>query len=494
MIPRILSIAGTDPTGGAGAQADIKSISAAGGFAYSVITSIVSQNTLGVTAVHTPARDTLQSQLDAVSSDVAIDAVKIGMLGSKEVTEIVSGFVAKLDCPIVLDPVMIASSGDRLLDQGAELAVLELAQQADVITPNLPELAVLVQQPIAESIEEAISQATRLAERLNAAVLMKGGHFNGTCADNALVSPDGSVHRIPVRRFNTSNTHGTGCSLSSALATKLAAGMSPGDAAEWASRWIHEAIRYADDLEIGAGNGPVDHTHTLRRMTAAASTKPWQPSPSAPTKARIAPVGSYTERLWQESAPHLTDIMALPFIQDLGSGALRRQDFSFYVQQDALYLKRYATSLRKLGGEWAVDADDAIEVEQGMHRTWLAHTPADTLAPSPVTRAYTDFLVAETHSKPQAVGEAAVLPCYWLYFEVGTRLADQNHPDHPYNKWLDTYSGPDFEQSARGAVQRVEETLARSPELLDDAATACNLASRHEVEFFAQADRAWVAG
>ncbi|WP_018295476.1 bifunctional hydroxymethylpyrimidine kinase/phosphomethylpyrimidine kinase [Corynebacterium lubricantis] len=493
MIPRILSIAGTDPTGGAGAQADIKSISAAGGFAYSVITSVVSQNTRGVTAVHTPPPETLLSQLAAVRDDVAIDAVKIGMLGSIEVTEIVAAFVAKLDCPVILDPVMIASSGDRLLASDAEQAVLALAHHADVVTPNLPELAVLAEEPVADTIEAAIAQATRLAGKINALVLMKGGHLCGGQADNALVSPDGSVHRIPVNRVDTSNTHGTGCSLSSALATKLAAGLSPNDAAEWATRWIHESIRYADELHIGDGNGPVDHTHALRRMTAAASTRPWEHSTSAPTEARLAPAGPYTERLWQESAPYLTDIMALPFIHDLGSGALRHADFTFYVQQDALYLNRYATALRKLGGDWAIDADNAIEVEQDMHRTWLAHSPAATLSPSPVTRAYTDFLVAETHAKPQAIGEAAVLPCYWLYFEVGTRLADRNSAEHPYRKWLDTYSGPDFENSARSAVRRIERTLEQSPELLDEAAEACRLASRHEVEFFAQADRAWVS-
>ncbi|WP_432418628.1 bifunctional hydroxymethylpyrimidine kinase/phosphomethylpyrimidine kinase [Corynebacterium breve] len=489
-IPRVLTIAGTDPTGGAGIQADIKSITAAGGFPYSVVTSLVAQNTRGVQEIFTPPIDFLRSQLQSVASDVAIDAVKIGMLGSVEIAEAVKEFIQDIPCLVVLDPVMVASSGDRLLQRDAEAAVLDLAHNADVVTPNLPELAVLAGCDVAATIDEALDQAAGLAKTLQAHVLMKGGHFTGDHADNALVSPDGAVHSVPVQRIATTNTHGTGCSLSSALATRLAAGHSPADAVEWASRWLHEAISNADALKIGTSNGPVDHSHTTRRMTRAAST--WAPSASAPTQPRLHPAGPYTQKMWDDTAGYLTDILALPFIQQLGAGTLRHDDFIFYLQQDALYLGQYAKALRKLGGQWAIDADGAIAAEREMQDTWLANIPEEQQRMSQVTQGYTDFLLASVYGDAHAVGQAAVLPCYWLYHEVGLRLAEANHPDHPYHDWLATYASEEFESSTRSAIERVEQALAQNPEHLDAAIKACDIASHYEVDFFDQADRAWV--
>lgn len=489
-IPRVLTIAGTDPTGGAGIQADIKSITAAGGFAYSVTTALVAQNTTGVQEIHTPPVEFLAAQLRSVADDVAIDAVKIGMLGTTDITATVKEFIADIPCPVVLDPVMVASSGDRLLNSEAEAAVLDLARLADLITPNLPELAVLCGESEAKTKEEAIAQATALAKTLNAHVLMKGGHFENASADNALVSPDGAVTDVPVYRVDTQNTHGTGCSLSSAIATRLAAGHAPAEAVRWASRWLHEAILNADDLNIGRGHGPVDHSHAVRRMVRQASPSTWAPSTSEPTAPILPAAGPYTQQLWDRTAGYLTDTLNLPFIQQLGAGTLRTEDFLFYLHQDSLYLGKYAVALTQLGGQWAADAGNAIAAEQGMQDTWLkGRTPATM---SRVTQGYTDFLLASVFSQEPAVGQAAVLPCYWLYYEVGTHLESQNHADHPYHNWLATYGGEEFKASVTGAIARVEEAIAASPELFDKALHAFDLASRFEVEFFAQADTAWV--
>lgn len=266
-IPRVLSIAGTDPTGGAGVQADLKSIGAAGGYGMAVVTALVAQNTQGVREIHTPPQSFLDAQLQSVFDDVQVDAIKIGMLGDVETTETVANWLQRVDVPVVvLDPVMVATSGDRLLTEEAEQAVRELTRLATVVTPNLPELAMLVGEPVATTVRQAVEQAQRFAKEMNVSVLAKGGHLSSSQADNALVTPAGEVFNVAVERVETKNTHGTGCSLSSALATRLAAGDSPQRAVEWASEWLREAIEYADDLHVGQGNGPVDHFHRLRRL------------------------------------------------------------------------------------------------------------------------------------------------------------------------------------------------------------------------------------
>lgn len=493
-LPRILTIAGTDPTGGAGVQADIKSIQAAGGFSYSVVTSLVAQNTTGVQEIFTPPIDFLRAQLRSITDDVTIDAIKIGMLGTTEIIEVMREFLTThaRDCKVVLDPVMVASSSDRLLTREAEEALRELASLADVITPNLPELAVLAGVDPAENFDAAIAQAQGLAHTLGTTVIVKGGHLSGPRADNAVVTAD-SVHHVPVTRVETTNTHGTGCSFSSALATRLGAGFDTPAATEWASRWLHEAIAHADALAVGHGRGPVDHGHVGRRMQRAADCNPehFLLIDADPTPPLAKPAGPHTQALWDASAPYLTAIMELPFIRTLGDGTLDHADFMFYLEQDAYYLTKYARSLRALGGAWASDADAAIADEQEMQRTWLADLGRETL-PSQVTRAYTDFLLASTLGEPAAIGQAAVLPCYWLYYEVGARLAERNHDAHPYRDWLATYAGDGFHEAVRGAIERCEATLAANPDALDAAVRACAVASRYELDFFDQADRAWV--
>lgn len=266
-IPRVLSIAGTDPTGGAGIQADLKSIAAAGGYGMCVVTALVAQNTQGVREIHTPPQSFLRAQLDSVFDDVTVDAVKIGMLGDADTTRTVSEFLAQHSVPVVVvDPVMVATSGDRLLTEDAEDTLRTLVREhATVVTPNIPELAVLCDDTPATTFDEAVSQGRRYAADANVSVLVKGGHLTGDHASNALITPDGDTHIADVPRVRTKNTHGTGCSLSAALATRLVLDDAPA-AVEWASAWLHEAIAHADDLEVGQGHGPVHHFHQLYRL------------------------------------------------------------------------------------------------------------------------------------------------------------------------------------------------------------------------------------
>lgn len=270
-VPRVLSIAGTDPTGGAGLHADLKSIAAAGGYGMGVVTALVSQNTVGVRCVHTPPLDFLTDQLAAVTEDVVVDGVKIGMLGSKELTELIVNWVRETKPPlVVLDPVMVATSGNQLLADDALGALRKLVAESTVITPNVPELARLADAPQAQNLTELTDQAVNFARENNVIVIVKTGHLDSREAGNAVARPDGSLSLASAGRIETKNTHGTGCSLSSALATRMAAGQSVEEALAWTTDWLQESIRYADELHVGRGHGPIDHGHRARRLERAA--------------------------------------------------------------------------------------------------------------------------------------------------------------------------------------------------------------------------------
>lgn len=258
--PRVLSIAGTDPTGGAGIQADLKSIAANGGYGMAVVTALVAQNTQGVRSMHIPPVAFLREQLDAVSDDVQIDAVKIGMLGNSEIIDTVTAWLTQNRPPVVvLDPVMVATSGDRLLDAEAEAALRHLLHKADLITPNMPELAVLAQTQEAHEWPEVLAQARAVAAQYQVHVLAKGGHLQGQRAPDALVTIDGQVQEFAGQRVVTKNTHGTGCSYSAALATLRPQVQDWTQAVAIAKPWLTESIRHADSLQVGLGNGPIHH-------------------------------------------------------------------------------------------------------------------------------------------------------------------------------------------------------------------------------------------
>ena len=267
VVPRVLSIAGTDPSGGAGTAADLKSITAAGGYGMTVVTSLVAQNTHGVREIHTPPTAFLTAQLQAVSDDVVIDAIKTGMLGTVEVIETVAAWLD--DQPpavLVVDPVMVATSGDRLVDQQAEQAMIEFCARATVVTPNIDELAVLTGcQPAADEAQ-ALHQASGWASATGVSVVVKTGHLRSDWTTNTWVCPDGARHPVYATRLASTSTHGTGCSLSSALATRLGADDSPDTALSWATQWLHEAIDHGEALNVGSGHGPVDHSYRARQL------------------------------------------------------------------------------------------------------------------------------------------------------------------------------------------------------------------------------------
>ncbi len=254
-----MTIAGSDSGGGAGVQADLKAFSALGVYGASVITAVTAQNTCAVTAVHEVPAQVVGAQIAAVLDDLSVDAIKLGMLFSPAIIAQVAEHLAYFNGPVVLDPVMIAKSGDALLQEAAvDGLIAELLPQATILTPNLPEAAQLLRTASAETVSEMIEQGRALLAMGPKAVLMKGGHGTGDVLTDVLVSAHYQVE-LTATRLDTQNTHGTGCTLSSAIAAGLATGLDPEHSVRMAHSYLQKAIRAADTLQIGSGHGPVHH-------------------------------------------------------------------------------------------------------------------------------------------------------------------------------------------------------------------------------------------
>ncbi len=261
-IPIALTIAGSDSSGGAGIQADLKSFAARGVYGASVITALTAQNTRGVTGIHQVPADFVTAQIDAVFADLDVKAVKIGMVADLAVIDAIAAGLQKWSPKhIVLDPVMVATSGDRLLAAEAVDALrTKLIPLASLITPNMPEAAALLDEPVAADEAAIESQGKRLLAMGCPAVLIKGGHGRGAESIDYLVTASGAI-ALAAPRIATQNTHGTGCSLSSAIAAGLAKGQDMETAVRHAKAWVSAAIAAADRLGVGRGHGPIHHFH-----------------------------------------------------------------------------------------------------------------------------------------------------------------------------------------------------------------------------------------
>jgi hydroxymethylpyrimidine/phosphomethylpyrimidine kinase len=265
MTPIALTIAGSDSGGGAGIQADLKAFSALGVYGASAITAITAQNTRGVAAVEEVSPGLVAAQIDAVLDDLEVGAIKVGMLFSAPIVRAVAGRLAGADrahLPVVLDPVMVAKSGAALLQPVAVSALVEaLLPRATLLTPNLPEAARLLDAEPARGVNEMARQGEALVARGAGAVLMKGGHGNGRTCTDVLVVPGAEPVLLSAERLATRNTHGTGCTLSAAIAAGLAKGLGLEAAVRGAHGYLNAAIRAAERLSVGGGHGPVHHFH-----------------------------------------------------------------------------------------------------------------------------------------------------------------------------------------------------------------------------------------
>jgi hydroxymethylpyrimidine/phosphomethylpyrimidine kinase len=262
----VLSIAGSDPSGGAGIQADIKAFSALGAYATCVITALTAQNTRGVTGVFVVSPEFVRAQLDTLSADVRIDALKVGMLANADIARSVAGWLSSSGVRhVVVDPVMVAKSGDRLLDAEAiDTVRRRVLPLASVLTPNLPEAGVLLGRAAPRSLDEMARAAVDLAALGARHVLVKGGHL--AAADSPDVLFDGrDVVRLEAPRVATENTHGSGCTLSAAIAALLPRHADVASAVRAAKDYVSAGLRASHELEVGSGHGPLHHFHALWR-------------------------------------------------------------------------------------------------------------------------------------------------------------------------------------------------------------------------------------
>ncbi|GAA5227601.1 bifunctional hydroxymethylpyrimidine kinase/phosphomethylpyrimidine kinase [Paeniglutamicibacter antarcticus] len=475
----ILSIAGSDPSGGAGIQADLKSIAATGGYGMAAISALTAQNTRGVRSVHVPPAGFLTEQLNAVSEDIAIDAIKIGMLANAEVINELGQWLAGIRSAgtgapaVVLDPVMVATSGDRLLDAESDAALRRLFCHTDVITPNIPELAVLARAEMATDWETAVVQARGLAAEYGVMVLAKGGHLESASCRDGLIDSDGVILSVASPRQYTPNTHGTGCSLSAALATCYARTGDWGSALLNAKSWLAGAISRADELSVGSGHGPINHFASL-----------WD-------GVRPAHPGDPMAQWWQKIAAIRTGIDELDFIRALKDGSLAREHFEDYLGQDALYLRTYSQVMSRASALapdtesqrfWAASASSCLEEELALHRGRLAERVPE---PSTTTTAYLNHLKASANNYPVLI--AAILPCFWIYQDTGSRLAAANRQDHPYADWLTSYSSVEFDAATAAAIDITRTVHQGADESTRTAMwRAFEASSLHELAFFDQ--------
>ncbi len=267
--PIALTIAGSDPSGGAGIQADLKTFTVLGVYGASVITALTAQSTQGVSGIFPVPPDFVSRQISTLVEDMRPLAVKTGMLHEADTVRAVAEAVRRYDLhPLVVDPVMVATSGDPLIADGTIAALREeLLPLADLVTPNIPEAARLLDQPIAVDEDEMTAQAHQLLALGCKAVVLKGGHGRSAEAVDIFMEKGGPILRLALPRIATPNAHGTGCTLSAAVTAFLALGESLDTAVTAAKRFVHEALGAGQRLAIGQGSGPVDHLHAIRPYT-----------------------------------------------------------------------------------------------------------------------------------------------------------------------------------------------------------------------------------
>ncbi len=489
---RVLTIAGSDSGGGAGIQADIKAISACGCFATSAITAITAQNTLGVTDIHPVPVSTLKAQIKAVLEDIGTDAVKIGMLHNSETIQAVHDCLTEFKIRnIVLDPVMVATSGNKLLqDEAIESLKKILIPMARVITPNIPEAEILLGKKIEEQ-DKLPEYAKELSDLYgNISVLLKAGHLkDDQLTDIFYNAESGEYKELKSKRLYSRNTHGTGCTLSSALASYLAHGFSADEAASMAKLYIHEAISQGAQYKTGEGHGPVKHFHAFWTDLTddLISTKP-----------AVKPLGMFSEKLWESIRPVYHILIRHPFIKGLANGNLPGSCFEHYLAQDILYIQDDSKALEILADKAPNEleksfliklANDGYDIERALHRDYLTHfNVQETNQKSIAIATYTSFLLKVVKQASYPLGAAALLPCFWVYHSVGKHIVKTAVEDNPYKKWIETYEGNEYEGYVARFVEIVEELGSTAPEAVQDLMIqSFERATNFELQFFEEA-------
>ncbi|CAZ79947.1 unnamed protein product [Tuber melanosporum] len=499
-IPRVLTVAGSDSSGGAGIEADLKVITANGCYGMTAITALTAQNTLGVDSIHYIPGSFLRGCLEAVLSDIGADVVKTGMLGSEENVFVVAETLQKYGITkTVIDPVMVSTTGSKLLPEGAVNAVREkLFPLALILTPNIPEAIQFLpgHQPL-DSLDRLISAAKVLGGMGPKNILLKGGHLPFRRSEGGYVPAgkeeeketmidvfwDGNdLALVESPYVNTRNTHGTGCSLASAIASNLARGMEVPEAVRAGCNYVSAGISSA--LMLGRGHGPINHLHSNYIM-------PFSPGRFVDYLLNHPSV----KPIWHAYTHH-------PFTTQLGAGTLRRKSFQNYIVQDYLFLIQFARANSLAGYKSTSTAAISktasiiqyVVAETVLHldycsRFGLTQTQVEETEESLACTAYTRFVLDIGMSQDLFALQVAMAPCLLGYQEVALRLAKEGKKDdNIYWEWVENYSGKGY-----------GEAVIKSRELLEASAQDIGVKKIGElVAIFAKATKMernfWEAG
>lgn len=479
-----LTIAGSDSSGGAGIQADIKTMTANGVYAMSAITALTAQNTVGVQGIYEVTPEFLAQQLDSIFTDIRPDAVKIGMVASGALIHVIAEKIKEYKAEnIVVDPVMVATSGAKLIaDEAIEALKSELMPLATVLTPNIPEAEVLADMKITTA-DEMIKAAELISTRYNCAVLCKGGHKLNDAND--LLYRNGGYKWFEGKRIDNPNTHGTGCTLSSAIASNLAKDYSLDESVKRAKEYISGAL--AAMLDLGAGSGPMAHNFDINSRFATDKNKV------------IDRMLSATEDIWAAYNEH-------PFVKGIADGTLDKDKFKYYMIQDYLYLIDY-TKVFAIGAAKARDestmkyfaeyTDSIMNSEMDIHRTYMkrlgiTQEDIDNTPMALDNRSYTAYMLKEAYEGGAAEVMAAILSCALSYEVIATRMveADPKCAKHEfYGEWVSGYASEEYHNSNIKLVNMLEELCADlSDEKIERLTEVFVNCSRYETGFW---DMSW---
>ena len=471
-----LTIAGSDSSGGAGIQADIKTMTMNGVFAMSAITALTAQNTTGVTGIQESSPEFLKQQIDAVFSDIVPDAVKIGMVSSSGLIHVIAESLKHWGARnIVVDPVMVSTSGAKLIDDDAVKTLAdELLPLAVAATPNIPEAEILSGMKIAD--ESAMTRAAKvIAERFGCSVLVKGGHMINDANDYLYSGEYGSW--FTGKRIDTQNTHGTGCTLSSAIASNLAKGYSLTESVTLAKEYISGAL--GAGLNLGKGCGPMMHAFSLT--------------------GKFSQSRSIVARLMDSVSDFWSSYNAHPFVKGIETGTLDPAKFRHYIIQDYMYLNEYS-KVFALGVSKAKNLDtmqlfssviQAIaHVEMDIHKGYMGRLGVTQEELGSAKRelenlSYTSYMLRVAYEEGEAEILAAILSCALSYEDIAKRIL-RNNPDagkhELYGNWVSCYSGEEYCGLNRVLVsylERAAENYSDSQlEHLAEIFRACSLYER----------------
>ncbi|KAJ2079892.1 trifunctional hydroxymethylpyrimidine kinase/phosphomethylpyrimidine kinase/thiaminase [Coemansia sp. RSA 988] len=474
--PAVLTIAGSDSGGGAGIQADLKTFMAHETYGLSVITAITAQNTLEVRSSVRVSPEMVTQQLDTVMADIDVRAAKLGMLADAQIIEaVVESWTRAIKGlssppPLVIDPVMVATSGERLLDENAMDALRDkLLPLANIVTPNLREAETILELA-AGSIDSIVAMekaAEQISKRFDIAItIVKGGHLDKAVTPDGMVDvmyeqETGKVRHIVSPRIDSRNTHGTGCTLSAAIAANLAKGAECVDAVQRGIRYVNEAIQTS--YTVGQGAGPVNHAYALCKIDIV---QPTLQNPYPFTEY----LKSHTRGMWEQYTNH-------PFVEKAAMGTMDKNVFVQYLKQDYLYLKHYAraNALAAFKSDSLREVSDMIEAMQTCVRESELHV--EMCARWGITReeiekaeeswnsvAYTRYIIDRGMSGDVLELLAAMYPCLLGYGEaalIAAKLKERREEDNPYWQWVSAYAGAEFQSAVAKGRQMIERLVQK---------------------------------